>query len=474
MRQIAQHTYSLGVLLYELLTGHTPFDSKTLLAAGLDEMRRVIREQEPPRPSTRISTLEEAERTTVAKHRQAEPTALSRVVRGDLDWIVMKCLEKDRGQRYETANALAQDIEHHVHQEPVTAAAPTALYRAGKFVRRHKAGLAMAATLVLLLAAGTVVSTWQAIRATRAKAAAVAEKHRADQEAATAKRIAEYIQQMFYSASQQAAQLQDSPVRQLLDDFSSTLESRLAGQPEVEAAIHATIGMTYCWMEERDKARHHLTRALELRRSLFGTRHEKYAESLVDYATLLSGDLNGSAEAKRDFHEALAIYRARRVEGLPVIHALWALQLAYSGDKQWEQVEAIFSEALAEARKSPGAQSWELTGVSNGLALARIAQGRFAEAESILRETVAEDKAGWTYRFLADALTPQHKFKEALAAAKRALAIMRKTTPPENMAYGSSLNTLLGVLLEAQSAHRNSTAPAGRQPSARVKNLTKT
>ncbi len=161
--------YSLGVLLYELLTGMTPFDKETLAKAAFDEMRRMIRETEPPKPSTRLNTLSQDALGTVAAKRQAEPAKLNRLVRGDLDWIVMKCLEKDRGRRYETANNVAVDIEHHLQHEPVSAAAPSALYLAEKFIRRHKAGLAVAGVLVLLLAAGVVVSTWQAVRAARAE-----------------------------------------------------------------------------------------------------------------------------------------------------------------------------------------------------------------------------------------------------------------------------------------------------------------
>ncbi len=151
--------YSLGVLLYELLVGTTPFDSGELLRAGLDEMRRIIREQEPVRPSTHLSTLVAANLTTVASHRQCEPARLTHVIRGDLDWIVMKCLEKDRTRRYETASGLAADIQRHLQNEPVLASPPGHFYRIQKMVRRNKLAFAAISAVTVALLLGAVVST---------------------------------------------------------------------------------------------------------------------------------------------------------------------------------------------------------------------------------------------------------------------------------------------------------------------------
>jgi WD40 repeat protein/serine/threonine protein kinase len=172
--------YSLGVLLYELLVGSTPFDAKELVASGLDTMRKTIREREPVRPSTRFATLKGEELTTTAKRRSADTSKLLHQLKGDLDWIVMKCLEKDRTRRYETANGLAADLKRHLNNEPVVARPTSRLYEFQKTVRRHKFGFAAAAALITVLAIGVLISTWQAARATRSKRDALSARQQAE------------------------------------------------------------------------------------------------------------------------------------------------------------------------------------------------------------------------------------------------------------------------------------------------------
>src|SRR5262245_50491632 len=169
--------YSLGVLLYELLTGQRPFEDSRLVQAGIDEIRRIIREEDPPRPSTRLSTLSADEQTTVAARRQSQPPKLRGLLTGDLDWIVMKCLEKERTRRYETASGLSMDIERYLKNEPVIARPPSKLYEFQKMVRRHKLSFAAAAAVIIALSVGLGASTWQFVQ-----------KNRAYQQATTAER----------------------------------------------------------------------------------------------------------------------------------------------------------------------------------------------------------------------------------------------------------------------------------------------
>ncbi|MEX0612024.1 MAG: protein kinase [Pirellulales bacterium] len=209
--------YSLGVLLYELLTGTIPLDMDRLHAASYDELRRIIREEEPPRPSARLSTLAAKLATTVAERRRTDPDRLRQTVRGELDWIVMKCLEKDRNRRYDTASSLGRDIERYLGDEPVQACPPSAAYRLQKFARRNRAVLVSAGLVAAALVVGVAVSISQAVRATRAESLATARLKDATEARANAE------------ASSQKARL-------AVDDmYTQVAEKWLAHQPQMES-----------------------------------------------------------------------------------------------------------------------------------------------------------------------------------------------------------------------------------------------
>jgi tetratricopeptide (TPR) repeat protein len=464
--------YSLGVLLYELLTGSTPLTHKRIKEAAYGEVLRMIKEEEPPRPSTRLSDSGEA-LASISAQRHTEPAKLTKLVKGELDWIVMKALEKDRNRRYETASAFAQDVQRYLADEPVLACPPSAGYRFRKFARRHKAALVTALVVVAALLTGTAVATWQAVRATQAEAVAVVEKRRADKEAATAIGIAESLKQLVGSLDPDAAKGPDYTARQLLDDYADNLDTKLAGQPEVAADLHIILGRAYGCLAARDNAGKHLGLAVLLRRSVFGDEHEKYADALVEHARPDACDPSERPRCEVELRRALAIYRERGVGGEPVIRALWILSwlyrdCAYAGDAaKWDELEPIVKEAEAEARQFPGREFPRLASIYRHWASAEMAHGQYAKAERIARQALAMHlrldgrdhvETAWGYYDLAHALRPQHHFAESLQADKQALAILRKHLPPGHPNIGAVLDaanyTLVFTLVEARKAHQ--------------------
>jgi len=192
--------YSLGVVLYELLTGVLPFDPKTLREGGIDHIRHMIREEDPKTPSTRLSTISEKELTKVAQFRHTDVRTLGRKLHGDLDWITIKSMEKDRMRRYQTAHALAEDIQRHLNDEPVEACPPTGMYKLRKFARRYKRVLATATFIAFALIVGSGLATWQAVRATRAMRSEASERERANQQQQeTERQRREVVRQLYGS-----------------------------------------------------------------------------------------------------------------------------------------------------------------------------------------------------------------------------------------------------------------------------------
>ncbi|MGI9244297.1 MAG: protein kinase domain-containing protein, partial [Verrucomicrobiales bacterium] len=239
--------YSLGVLLYELLAGKPPFDSKSLMSAGYDEMRRIIREEDPPKPSLRLGTITGDERSKLAEQHHTEPYNLGKQVRGDLDWIVMKAMEKERTRRYATANAVAQDIRRHLRNEPVVAAAPSVIYKLNKFVRRNRSSVAVIAAISVLLVAGIATSSWLAVVADRAKgeavdALAVVESQKLQVESSLAKAEAteEAGRKLLYATDMQLAPFvwdnqsaTGTQLRQLLDAHDPEKNEALMGKEDL-------------------------------------------------------------------------------------------------------------------------------------------------------------------------------------------------------------------------------------------------
>ena len=442
--------YTLGVLLYELLTGQTPFDAKELLQAGLDEMRRTLREKEPARPSTRLSTLGADELSATARLQGLEPPRLINLIRGDLDWIVLKCLEKDRGRRYETANALVMDIQRHLGNEPVTARPRSRLYEFRKTVRRHQVGFAAAAVVIAALFLGLGMTIWSLAKEKQAR-------RRADLEAYKSVRIARFLEDMLQGIDPKMAQAQDTT---LLHEVLSATEMRvgrdLTNQPLVEAHLQNTLGNIYAALGDFKNAEAMARNALALRRSQPSSQPSEVAESLFDLAHDLwsQGKL---AEAEQYAREGLTL-ATNSVGKKDTLLAKSLAQLGVIVQDQGKlaEAEALFRESLA-VRKQIRGDEHQTAQALNKLSGVLTLEGKTAEADKTGRDAL---KAfGWPYSLSeftgelsdGDALYNRGnsfyengKLTEAEACFRQALAIRRKhaDTSHLDVAISSLASTL--------------------------------
>jgi tetratricopeptide (TPR) repeat protein len=346
--------YSLGVLLYELLAGALPFDRTRLRSSGFDEMRRIIREEEPPRPSTRVSGLA-GESAMAAERRNTESVVLARTLRGDLDWITMKALEKDRTRRYDSPAELAADIERHLENRPVRAGPPGTMYRLGKFVRRHRMGVVSGLLIIGALISGIVGTSFGLVKARR--------------QAESARRVANVMVSMSEDLNPSIQRGRATSAEEMLDRAVRRARDELRDEPLIQARMLMTLGAAYKELERFDDARPLLEESAAIRRRELGADHPDYAMS-ISFLGDVHG-LEGDLEAARKLHEeALAIRRAVLGEGHHTV--AWSLRSLGS----IAQKEVRFDDAEALYR-----ESYELTAAAVGEDTADIAITVYFQAE---------------------------------------------------------------------------------------------
>ncbi len=431
--------YSLGVLLYELLTGVTPFDRPTLAKAALDEIRRLIRETDPPKPSTRVQILG-GKATQIARQRQTEPAALQRSLSGDLDWIVMKCLEKDRIRRYETANGLARDVERHLNDEPVTAAAPSKLYCASKFILRNKTAFASASALLLLLVAGVVASAWEALRAGRAER--------------RARQVASVLTDMLEGIAPSVAHGRDTTLlREILDRSAERIKHDQSADPPVQKELWLVIGGAYSDAGAYAQAEAAYREAVAAARRAFGDRHSEVSKTLVPLAGALWNE-SKFAEAEAVTREAISIRKERKGDLGPLLNNL-GLYLREQG--KLEQAATVSREGLQENRRVHGAEHRETLTSLNNLAMVTVDLGNLPEAEKLFREALVVDRkvagtddleVATLLNNLASVLREERKLEEAESKHREVIAIHQRLLGKEHPYLASSLNNLARVLCD--------------------------
>ena len=426
--------YSLGVVLYELLTGRTPIDAITLDRVGIDEIRRVIREVDPPRPSARVRTLAGADLTTTAKRRHTVPTKLPALIRGDLDWIVMKCIEKDRSRRYDTASSLALDLQRHLANQTVDARPPTVGYQLSRLIRRQKLAVGAAVAVASALVIGAVVSTWQAIA--KEKALQQARAAESDTQA-----FGDFLVRRVLAATRpqdvEGGLGFDVTVAAALEQAVKMLKEDFSGRPRAEARARHAIGVTWETLGRYKEAIEQLKRAIELREDpkVLGPEDPATLETINDLAVVyvkaghlekalplyvfvlekrqakLGADhphvltsmnnLAGAYESAGDFQKALPLYEknletSRLTLGADdpyTLKAMGNLARVWMALKDFRKALPLYEQAFAKSQTNLGPDHPDTLTSMNNLAVAYEKNGDIEKASKLYEEVLKKSAA---------------------------------------------------------------------------------
>jgi len=436
--------YSLGMVFYELLAGGPPIELRKI---AFEEFLRRLREDEPPKPSTKIRTQDQTTSTEVARKRQTEPQALAKQMRGELDLIALKALEKDRSRRYGSPSDFATDIGRYLNDEAVLAVPPSAAYRARKFARRYRGALVVTCAFALVLIVAAAVSIRQSIRANR--------------EAAVAQAVNDFLQNDLLAQASAATQSGPSAkpdphleVRTALDRAAERIEGKFAKQPEVEGAIRDTIGQTYTDLGLYPDARKQLERAVDLRRWVLGPEQADTLRSMNNLGIVYE---HQGMDQKAEALDSQTLKIRRRVLGPEhpdTLTSMSNLAFVYDSEGKWAQAEALNSQTLEIRRRVLGPEHRDtLTSMSN-LAFVYEQENKEAQAEALHSQTLEirrrvlgpeHPETLESMRDLATTYVNEGKYAQAETLFRQCLEIQRRVLGPEHRYTLRTMNDLAVV-----------------------------